>query len=172
MLLGATYAQFVGAIGFAILMGSGNGHDPSLSGYKDLSVSLGATAHHKSGPGKNGFLTATIASHDLIFDRFTPIYAVGMSMDGAAFTSVGIGKRFSLLGFDVLPHFSPTLYQSRLLGEFSTKELIQFRTGIDISYAFNESMSFGAGFYHISNAGISTRSAGIDVTHIGLLFRY
>lgn len=167
MMLGLTYAQFVGVIGTSIILGPTEPTDLAHFGKRDVIVSFGANSANKSGPGQSGFVTATLMPHDLLFERFTPIYAVGVSVDGALFTSAGIGKRFNFFGIDVTPHWSPTLYQRDISKGFSQKELLQFRTGFDISYRLSDNFSFNGGFYHISNAGITSKSAGIDVTHIG-----
>jgi hypothetical protein len=172
MILGLSYAQFVGIIGTTILFGPTETPNLDHVGKRDVVVTFGTNATSKSGPGHDGFVTATLKPYDLSFGRFTPIYAIGVSVDGAIFASAGIGKRFDFFGAEIVPHWSPTLYQRNIENGFSQSELIQFRTGFDISFEVMKDFYVNGGFYHISNAGITSKSAGIDVSHLGMKFRF
>ncbi len=166
MFLGLTYAQFVGATGLAIVTRNGTPAETAFMGRYDISLTTGANRKAKSGPGQKGWLTLTAKSHDPIFGNIIPVYAMGISVDGAAFATAGIGKRFHAGELEIVPFWGPTLYQSDL-SSFEEKDLIQFRTGLDISYPIGDATYIVGGFYHISNAKITSHSAGIDVFHFG-----
>ncbi len=167
MFLGLTYAQFVGATGLAIVTRNGTPAETTFVGRHDISVTIGANRKSKSGPGQNGWLTITAKSYDPLPWNIIPVYAVGVSIDGAGFATAGIGKRFNADKLEIVPFWGPALYQ-RSLSSFDRKDLIQFRTGLDISYPIGDRSKVVGGFYHISNAKITSQSAGIDVFHIGL----
>jgi len=166
VILGVTYAQFVGAMGVGILAGNGSPPLPDMQGRFDYSLSVGANSLSKSGPGQNGWLTLSALGHEPYFWNIVPSHAAGLSADGAAFVTTGLAKRYKLSAFEFTPYWGPTLYQSRL-GNWSRRDAIQFRTGIDVSIRMTDDASMFMGMYHISNAGISSKSAGIDVTHLG-----
>ena len=171
MMFGLTYAQFVATIGLSMLGLPGSDVSVNENQFR-YQFTLGANAQNKSGPGQDGFVTITALSNQKLPLNLFPMYAVGASVDGAVFVNASIAKNFDVAGLTITPHFGPVLYQSDVGNGFSSKELIQFRTGFQVSREINDQLSFVAGFYHISNASLTSKSAGIDVTHFGVIWRF
>jgi hypothetical protein len=95
-----------------------------------------------------------------------------VSVDGAAYVTAAVRKDYRLGPVQITPYIGPALYQSHLGTRFASKELLQFRTGFDVFVPVSNRLSFGLGFYHMSNANITNASAGLDVTRLGLQYRY
>lgn len=83
------------------------------------------------------------------------------------YLSLRIRKDIHLGSFILCPFFGPTLYSSNLK-KINSKELIQFRTGIDVKYTICKKITLGVGFYHISNAKLTNMSAEHDVGTLSL----
>lgn len=99
-----------------------------------------------------------------------PIYGVAVSGQGGILGTAGLHAVFQLGVVEVTPHFSLGLWQDGS-GGFDSDELIQFRTGIDAFLPLSPTVSLGLGIYHVSNAGITSRSADLDVVRLSLLWR-
>ena len=104
-----------------------------------------------------------------------PVYAAALSSDGAGFVSAGLRHDYRLGPLQVTPHFSVAAWHSGQHG-FETRELLQFRTGLDLYLSVTENTAVGLGFYHLSNGqltrSITPFSADVDVVRIGLLHRF
>lgn len=169
MPIGLTYAEFVvGVIGL-IWFGEPM---PATYDQTGTSVTFGANAKDKDGPGHEGFLTVTAYGVERIWERFAPVYGFGASVDGAVYASFGLGKHIQVLGGTLTPFTGPALYQRDLADGFDAEELIQFRTGVDFSWPVGESSAITLGWYHMSNMKLTDSSAGIDVTHAGFVLHF
>lgn len=169
MLLGLTYAQFVAIVGGGMLVFDPADHPESLNTH--LVISVGQNAKNKSPVGQNGFLTIEGRPSREIAWGFKPVYSMGLSVDGAGFVGYGVRKDYRWGDLQLTPFFGPVLYQQQI-GRFEAKQLVQFRTGFDVIYNVTPSVGMGLGMYHISNAGLTSESAGIDVTRFTLQFKY
>jgi hypothetical protein len=118
-----------------------------------------------------GYLTAEFRSDRDLWRGVRPIYGLAVSREGAVLGTVGVHASFQLGAVEVTPHFSLGLWQDGE-GSFDEDELIQFRTGIDAFLPLSPDVSLGLGVYHVSNAGITSRSADLDVVRLSLLWRY
>jgi hypothetical protein len=118
-----------------------------------------------------GYLTAEHRSDRDLWRGLRPIYGLAVSREGAALGTVGVFAAFQLGAVEITPHFSLGLWQDGA-GGFDEDELIQFRTGIDAFLPLSPDVSVGLGIYHVSNAGITSRSADLDVVRLSLLWRY
>lgn len=169
MLLGLTYAQFVAIVGGSMLAFDA----PYQSANQDTKylITAGTNAKNKGPVGRDGLLTLEARPANELAWGFKPVYSLGLSVDGAAFAGYGVRKDYSWRDVQVTPFFGPVLYQESL-GNFQGKQLLQFRTGFDVIYNFSPAVGLGWGFYHISNAGITTESAGIDVSRVTLQIKY
>lgn len=134
--------------------------------------SYGMNNPHKTSPGKDGFLSAEYWPDDPLFWKLKPIYGVGVSTDGAAYVTAATRRDFKVGPVMITPYTGPILYQSKLGSNWEGRELIQFRTGIDVVIPVTNALSIGAGFYHISNAGLTNRSAEIDVSRISVQYKF
>lgn len=171
MLLGLTYMQFVAAtIGLGTALPQGN--LPPADSLDRWRIALGANIAEGPGPGADGVLTIDRLSGTPIWRELQPFWGFGVSVDGAVFVSFGLQRDFRLGNVTITPYFAPTLYQSDLGGEFRSAELLQFRTGVEISYSFSDQMRAGVGVYHMSNAGITSGSADLDVAYAAFTFRF
>jgi len=97
---------------------------------------------------------------------------VGASVDGALFVSAGLRREFRLGNVTIMPYFGPALSQGDVGGGFRSDELLQFRTGIEVSYSVSDQMRAGVGFYHLSNAGLTAGSADLDVASASVTWRF
>jgi len=171
MFLGITYMQFVAAtIGLGTLLPQGN--LPPADGLDRWRIALGANVAPVPGPGEGGVLTIDRLMGEPLWRELRPFWGFGVSVDGAVFATVGLYREFRLGNLTITPYFGPTLYQSDIGGAFRSDELIQFRTGVEVSYSFSEQMRAGVGFYHLSNGGMTAGSADVDVAYASVLFRF
>ena len=162
MPFGLTYAVFVAGIGLSMVFGPVDTNAPLST----RGLSLGTTS--KVGAvGDENFVTYTQIGDQVIWKKFNPIYAVGLSDQGTAFVSAGLGRRLDVFGLKVMTYTGPTLYFDN-----NNNDIIQFRTGFDISQTLTENLSLTGGYYHISNGQANAPSADIDVAHLGLRLRF
>ena len=146
--------------------------DGESSAHKDWLLSYGRNDPKKGTPGTDGFLSIENRPDAKVFWNFKPAYALGVSVDGAAFTSVALRKDFKFGPIQVTPYIGPALYQSDVFRHFKSSEIVQFRTGFDILLKARSNLMFGLGTYHISNAGITNGTAGIDVFRVSIQFHH
>lgn len=90
--------------------------------------------------------------------------AVGVSAneDEAFWGYLGLRRPFALGGtrWRLLPHFAVVAYEkgdSRDLGQ-----TLEFRSGLELHYAFRNRNSLGLSFYHMSNASLSEVNPGVN----------
>ena len=160
----------VGVFMTTILVG-GEANCQTLSDQKnDYSVAFTTSLDAKSSGASDEStqITASYIQHSLVFNRYEPVLTIGASEDGLFYVSGGLSAPFHLGNFEIRPHFGPVFYQSDLSDSFDLEEVLQFKTGLDIGYRFTERLSLTAGYNHLSNAKITSESADLDVTHIGL----
>ncbi len=105
------------------------------------------------------------------FGEIKPIWSLGLSARGAVYVAGGIRADFELGPVLVTPHFSLALYQDGR-GGFDADELVQFRTGIDAFVPISDRTMVGLGYYHMSNAGLTSQSANLDVVRLSVLTRF
>lgn len=166
-----TYAEFVVATGAAIFFGTADPQPKPANTSRDVVLTFGTAVQRGAAPGEV-FLTATLRPDTVIWNEYSAIYAAGLSDEGAAFVSAGFGKRLAIGPFEVVPFIGPALYQKDLRDGFSETELLQFRTGFDVSTTLGKNLTVTGGFYHLSNMQINADSADIDVAHAGVVFRF
>jgi hypothetical protein len=119
---------------------------------------------------REGYATFEYRSAQRIWWELRPLYSFAVSRQGAVLGTAGVHAVFRLGPFDVTPHFGVGLWQDGR-GGFDSKELIQFRTGIDAFVPLSATVSVGLGIYHVSNAGLTNRSADLDVVRLSLMWR-
>lgn len=127
----------------------------------------------ESGGGKwrAAQLTGEIRSGTPLFGPLRPIYSFSVSRDGGIMGGVGVHGMFPLGPVEVTPHFSLGLWQDGS-GGFEARELIQFRSGIDFFVPVTANTRIGLGYFHVSNAGITRRSADQDVIRLAVMWHY
>lgn len=171
MPFGVTYAVFIGAILGLLAFGKPDAESIRRGAQApNWLLTYGRNAPDKSDFGQDGVLTVEYRSDQEGWFGLKPVYAAGTDFSGA-FVSVGVRKDFFLGDLQVTPFFGPALYQSRLR-DFSSGELIQFRTGIDLSYAIGDRMHVALGYYHMSNGRNDDHTAAIDVARLAVLCRF
>jgi hypothetical protein len=167
MLAGITYAMYVGIVLTALALPPGWS---DMDGKNTLGVTAGANDPDKHSKGNNGFFSVEYRQKQEFFHGLQPMYGVGLSVDGAGYATLGVRKGFNIGWVRIEPYFGPALYQSSL-GNFDVEEVIQFRTGTDV-FVGGEDLAFGVGFYHISNANMNDRSAGLDIIHAAVKMKF
>ena len=127
----------------------------------------------ESGGGKwrAAQLTGEIRSANQILGPLRPIYSFSVSRNGGFMGGVGLHGVFGLGPVEVTPHLSLGLWQDGS-GGFESRELIQFRSGIDFFVPVTANTRIGLGYFHVSNAGITRRSADQDVIRLAVMWTY
>jgi hypothetical protein len=170
---GLTYAMYVAIVG-GTLIAVNPAPEATTAGVpaqNDWLFSYGRQDPDKKPVGEDGFLSVEYRPAHEIGWRFKPLYALGVSVDGAAYVSAAVRKDYRLGPVQITPYIGPALYQSKL-GRFASKELLQFRTGFDVLVPLTNKVSVGLGYYHMSNAKITNASAGLDITRVSLQYRF
>jgi hypothetical protein len=163
MPFGLTYAEFVIGIGLSMLYGPADLAPQT----QQNSVTIGTAVQPWDEPWDENFITLTHRRDGVVWGKFTPIYAVGMSNQGTTFVSAGLGRPLDILGIKVLPFTGPALYFDN-----KNNDIVQFRTGFDITQNLGDNLTLSGGYYHISNGQANEPSADVDVAHIGLKLRF
>mgnify|MGYP006226516113 CR=1 FL=1 len=128
--------------------------------------------------GEPDFLTFGIGVYDMFDDQttaefrveyvfseenkllwFTPFVGITATAEGGTYGYAGIGiDIFFGKRFVVSPNFAAGVY-----GNGDGKDLghaIEFRSGANFAYRFNDYSRMGFAFHHISNAGLDERNPG------------
>jgi len=169
---GITYALYAGLIAGGLLLVDAPARDATEQARSDWLVSAGADDRSRATVGRDGFVTVEYRPHRQTWRGLSPLYAAGASADGAAYFSAALRKDFEWGGVSLSPYLGPALYQSRPGRRYDGRELLQFRSGFDLTYALSPALRVGLGYYHISNARLNQRSADIDVTRLVLMVRH
>ena len=121
------------------------------AGYYDLNDDFGA--------GEARLEYRFSEANKLLF--FTPFVGFMATTDAATYGYVGIGLDiFFGRRWVATPNFAVGLY-----GNGDGKDLghaIEFRSGLEIAYRFDDYSRLGLSFTHISNAGIGSRNPGTE----------
>lgn len=158
-----TYPIYVLGVSIAMLFGPA---DPAPQ-QNDTAFTYGPAMQDWVKTNQEYMLTLTHRRANPIWGKFRPMYSVGISNQGTVFVSAALSRPLDIFGVKVIPHFGPTLYKDN-----HQNDLLQFRTGFDITHSINDTLSFTGGFYHISNGQANPNSADIDVAHFGLSMRF
>ncbi|MBK5928472.1 acyloxyacyl hydrolase [Rhodobaculum claviforme] len=124
-----------------------------------------------SSGSRDPVFTAEVRSGRTVWAGLRPIYSFSVTEHGGVLGGVGLYGDYRLGAARITPNFSVALYQDGR-GGFESRELLQFRTGIDVMFPVTTNVSVGVGYFHVSNAGITNRSADIDVVRLSVLWRY
>ena len=116
-------------------------------------------------------LAGEIRSAREVLGPLRPIYSFAVSRRGGVMGGVGVHGLVPLGPLELTPHFSLGLWQDGP-GGFDARELVQFRSGIDLFLPITPDISVGVGYYHVSNASLTRRSADEDVIRLAVLWRY
>lgn len=92
---------------------------------------------------------------------FTPFIGVTATTDAAAYGYAGVGiDIFFGRRWVATPNFAVGVY-----GNGDGKDLghaIEFRSGLEVAYRFDDYSRLGLSFTHISNAGLDERNPGVE----------
>lgn len=124
-----------------------------------------------SSGSRDPVVTGEVRSGRALWAGFRPLYSFSVTEDGGVLGGVGLFGDYRLGAAQITPNFSVALFQDGR-GGFESRELLQFRTGIDVMFPVTTNMSVGVGYFHVSNAGITNRSADIDVVRLSVQWRY
>jgi hypothetical protein len=134
-------------------------------------ISYGKNAPEKAGIGKNGIYAIEYWSAEEMFPKVRPMWSIASDGGVGGYASFTLRRDFELGQFQISPYAGIAAHQ-RDWTNYNAKELIQYRTGFDISWVPNERVQVTAGFYHMSNFGVTGTSASIDVTRIAFVSRF
>jgi hypothetical protein len=163
MPFGLTYAAYVMGIGLSMVFGPPD----TTAAQPQSTLTLGTVVMPWAEPGSENFLTFSHTAPQVVWGRFHPVYAVGLSDQGAGFVSTGLGRRLDILGVKVTAFAGPALFVDN-----HNNDLLQFRTGFDINQPLGDWVTLTGGYYHISNGQANVQSADIDVAHLGFVLRF
>lgn len=163
MPFGLTYAEFVMGVGLSMFFGPAD----VAPQQQQWTATLGTATVGAGDPFEENFLTLTHRRDGVVWGKFTPIYGIGLSDQGTGFVSAGLGSPLEVFGIKVMPFTGPALYS-----DTKNSDLIQFRTGFDITQTVTDKLALSGGYYHISNAQNNATSADIDVAHLGLKINF
>ena len=162
MPFGLTYAAYVMGVGLTMVFGPPD----SSTAQSQSALSLGTVVMPWADPGSENFLTFSHTAPQLVWGRFHPVYALGLSDQGTGFVSAGLGRRLDIWGIKVTAFTGPALFFDN-----HNNDVLQFRTGFDIMQPLGDWVTMTGGYYHISNGQANAPSADIDVAHLGLVVR-
>lgn len=172
MPFGVTYAVYVATIAAsAMFLKPGEDARQYDAPNGSWMVSLGEQVRDISRTGQVAVVDLEYRTEQEWFLGLKPGYGVAVAEDGSLWANMSLRKDFYVGKLRLTPFFGPALYQSDL-GNFETDELIQFRTGFDISYETASNFQITGGFYHISNAMLTDMSAEVDVVRVGMRYEF
>ena len=163
MPFGLTYAAYVVGIGLSMDFGPADTSAPQ----SQSALSLGTVVMPWVDPGSENFLTFSHIGRQVVWGKFNPVYGVGVSDHETAFVSAGLGRRLDIFGVKVTAFAGPALFVDN-----DSNDLIQFRTGFDITQTLGDLVTLNGGYYHISNGQANAASADFDAAHLGLVLRF
>lgn len=99
-----------------------------------------------------------------------PTFGLGVTRAGSVLATAGAYRVFRIGPVAATPHFGPALFHDGRAG-LDARALVQFRSGIDLFVPVGETVALGLGVYHVSNAGITSHSANLDVVQLSVLLR-
>jgi len=141
-------------------------------GGPSVSLTFGKTVARRSGVAMSGVLDVEYRFGDVLFHSLEPAIAAGVILDGGFYVAASLRRDFRIGPVVVTPYTGPALYQQKLSGRHEGDELLQFRSGVDLSYQASPDLTIFAGVSHISNAGLTRLSADIDVVRVGLQYKF
>lgn len=169
--LGLTYAAYVSLVGASLVAFD----ESTSSASADLAAPAPATwvvgvgqtdpqagARLRRQAQRQSSLDVEWRSSQAWWRGIKPLVAAGAFADGGAHVGLGVYRDFQWGALSVTPFTGPVLYQSQL-GQSSSSELLQVRTGFDVKWRVSPQMHMGLGHYHLSNAQITQGSADTDV---------
>lgn len=91
---------------------------------------------------------------------------------GVMVTTEGSLYGYAGLGLDLVIADRVAIVPSAAVGAYNDgggKDLghwIEFRTGVEVAYVFDNRSRMGVGFYHLSNAGLGSRNPGVEILQL------
>jgi hypothetical protein len=120
----------------------------------------------KPGHGTTGLVLGEYRFGDALW-ILSPFVGVMGTAKGAVYTYVGFGFDVNLpYNFVFTPSFAGGYFHSGRgvdLGYYW-----EFRSGVELDYRFDGNRRLGAGFYHISNAGLGSKNPGVELATVVL----
>jgi lipid A 3-O-deacylase len=156
------YRKYVIAAAAATALWSGAAFAQTLSGGDPSFVALGAGAFDVLHEDTAGEFRGEYRSNYRLLGFLKPFAGLSVTTDRAVY---GYG------GFGVDVYFGPNwvLTPNAAVGGFDRGDgkdigsTIEFRTGAELAYRFDDHSRLGLAFHHISNAGITKRNPGAEM---------
>ena len=114
----------------------------------------------------NTAVTASVEYHaGRQFWWFDPFAGLLVTTEGAAYAYAGIALDVVIADrVAITPSAAVGLYHDG--GGKDLGHVVEFRTGAEAAYIFNNDHRLGVSFYHLSNAGLGTRNPGTEILQI------
>lgn len=172
MPFGVTYAAYASSILLALLAQVPDSMQPDQPFPEDqLVFSYGRNAPDKVGIGKGGMYAVELWKAKEFYPGLRPMYSIATDGRVGGYASLTLRKDFQFGDVQVSPYGGVALHQ-RDWTNYNALELIQYRTGFDISIKVGPQSKLTIGYYHMSNFGISGTSANIDVTRVAFISQF
>ena len=89
-----------------------------------------------------------------------PIVGASVLQDGGNYVFAGLRYEHELgAKWEVAPSFAAGIYSA---GSIDLGGPLEFRSGLDVSRRITDDLSFGVGFYHLSNGGLYSLNGGSE----------
>jgi lipid A 3-O-deacylase len=120
----------------------------------------------KPGAGATGLVLSEYRFGDVLW-MFAPLIGVMGTAKGAFYGYGGFGFDINLFEKWVITPTAAVGYFSHGSG-IDLGAHTEFRTGAEFDYRFDNLVRLGAGFYHMSNAGIGKKNPGVELATVVL----
>jgi lipid A 3-O-deacylase len=169
--------RIVVAIATAIVTGSMPSVRPALAGEEDGFISLmaddpsyvslgagvsGVIPDRKAHDGKAAAFTGEFRPAEPRLFILRPLLGLLGASDGAFYAYGGLRTDIHLgSNFVVMPNAAAGYYRN---GQRNLGEHLEFRTGSEFAYQFDDGTRLGVTFNHISNAGLARKNPGEEIS--------
>ena len=94
--------------------------------------------------------------------RLTPALGLSVAEDGSFYVYADLKRHFRLSRHWLLtPSLGAGLYEGG--DEVDLGHVVEFKSGLELGYEFDNRLRLGLGFFHISNASLSNNNPGTEI---------
>jgi hypothetical protein len=173
MILNITYAMYAAITVATISLVDFVKPNNNLKSLNSVGLTFGQDNIPKNSIGKKYCSSIELFSKDNLISNIRPYFALSFADESAAYMSIGIYNDIKFGRLKIIPYFGPAFCQKKI-GSWNAKEILNFRTGTELSIDLTSNFTIGVGFYHISNAAITgyDNSFGVDIKYIKLCYNF
>ncbi len=164
MIFGMTYAVYAALTLISICSLDFFRPSPELESLDSIGMTFGRNDMKKNDIGRSFWTSIEYFSKTNLISNVRPYVALSIADESAFYISIGIFNDIRFGEVKITPYFGPAFCQQKI-GSWNSKQILNFRTGTEISFDIYKNFAVGVGFYHISNAAITGRenSFGVDI---------